>query len=306
MPTVKQLRYFVTVADLLNFGRAAEACHVSQPTLSVQIQELEKRLGVQLIERSRHRVLITDIGRQIARQARGVLRGIDEIVETAEQGRTALGRHQRLGILPSLGPYLLPHILPTLREDYPGLALYLREDTTGNLMGMLENGTLDVVIGPLPLKNRDLESAVLFDEPLWLALPRRHRLADKAVLRRQDLRGEEILTLEDGHSLHSVVIELCHRFGAHPHLEFAATSLDTLRQMTVMGLGSTFLPAFYVLAEALDDEEIAMRPFEAPSPHRRIGLVWRRRVSYRAEYQAFAKHIRALLTEKVPGVVTVA
>ena len=231
------------------------------------------------------------------------------IVDTAEQGRSALGRHQRLGILPSLGPYLLPHILPPLREAYPGLALYLREDTTGRACSPCWRTVSSTwLIGPLPMKKRDLEAAVpLFDEPLWLALPRRHRLADKAVLRKQDLRGEG--DADPGGRPQPALqgAGVCATaYGAHPHLEFAATSLDTLRQMTVMGLGSTFLPAFYVLAEALDDEEIAMRPFEAPSPHRRIGLVWRRRVSYRAEYQAFAKHIRALLTEKVPGVVTVA
>ncbi len=308
MPTVKQLRYFVAVADLLSFGRAAEACNVSQPTLSVQIQELEKRLGVQLVERSRHRVLVTGLGKQVARRAREVLRGIDGIVDLAQEGRTALGRNQRLGILPSLGPYLLPHILPPLRDAYPGLALYLREDTTQNLIATLEDGALDVAIVPLPLpvQKRDLEATVLFDEPLWLALPRRHRLAEKAVLRMEDLRGEGVLTLEAGHSLHSKVLELCDSFGAQPHLEFAATSLDTLRQMTVMGLGSTFLPAFYVLAEALDDEEIAVRPFEKPAPHRRIGLTWRRRASGRVEYLAFAKRIRAMLAEAVPGVVSVA
>lgn len=306
MPTIKQLRYFVTVAELLNFGRAAEACHISQPTLSMQIQELEKRLGAQLIERSRHRVLVTEIGKQVARHARDILRSVDEIVGLVGQSRTALGRHQRLGILPSLGPYLLPHILPPLRETYPGLALYLREDTTQHLVSMLEDGTLDVAFVPLPMMKRDFEFAPLFDEPLWLAMPRNHRLAERAALRKQDLRGEVILTLEDGHNLHSKVMELCDQYGAYPHLEFAATSLDTLRQMAVMGVGSTFLPALYVLAEALDDKEIAVRPFEAPAPFRRIGLAWRRKASGRTEYLAFAKNIRVILKNAVPEMIVVA
>ena len=306
MPTVKQLRYFVTVTNLLNFGRAADACNVSQPTLSMQIQELEKRLGVQLIERSRHRVLITEIGTEIARHAREVLQGVENIVDLAERGRTALGKHQRLGTLPSLGPYMLPHILPSLRDAYPELALYLREDTTQHLETMLDNGVLDFVFLPMPVKNRDFEVVALFDEPLWLAMPRNHRLAEKATLKKADLRGEVILTLENGHSLQSIVLELCDRHDAKPHLEFAATSLDTLRQMTVMGIGSTFLPAFYVLAEALDDKEIAVRPFEAPVPFRRIGLAWRRKASRRSEYIALAKRIRDALKSTVPQTVTVA
>lgn len=302
MPTIKQLRYFMAVVDLLNFRRAAEACHVSQPTLSMQIRELEERLGVQLLERTRSRVLVTPAGREIAKHAREALRNVKDIVDLAEQGRRIFAGTHRVGILPSLGPYLMPHILPSLREHYPDLRLYLREDIAHNLANRLEGGELDFAFLPLPVHRQEVEVIELFDEPLWLAVPRKHRLAERAHLKGGDLRGEVVLTLENGQSLHAKVMELCDRHGAHPHLDFAATSLDTLRQMTAMGMGVTFLPALYVRAEALDDQEIAVLPFKSQWPFRRIGLVWRRKTARRRQYLVLAKLIRKVLAAQVPEV----
>lgn len=302
MATLRQLKYLVAVADTLSFRRAAEICHVAQPTLSMQIRELEARLKVQLIERSRRRVVMTPLGRDVAERARGVLRDVQDIVELAQKGRHILEGTLRLGVLPSLGPYLLPHILPFLRQRYPDLNLYLREDAGENLIRRLEEGDLDVMLHPLPLRNEALATAVLFDEPLWLALPRAHPLAAKEVLVSTDLKDLTVLALEPGHSLQAQVLALCRAFGAHARLDFATTSLDTLRQMAGMGLGATFMPALYVRAEALDDEQIAVRPFAPPPPSRRIGLVWRKHSARASEYMAFAAHIRDALAAGVPEV----
>lgn len=299
MPTLRQLRYLVAVADALNFRRAAEICHVSQPTLSAQIATLEARLRVQLIERSRKRVVMTPLGAEVAERARRVLREVQDIVEVAEKGRHILEGTLRLGVLPSLGPYLFPHILPFLRQRYPNLSLYLREDAADNLMRRLEEGDLDVMLFPLPLRRAALTTVALFDEPLWLALPRDHPLAAKTVLALDDLKDLTVLALEPGHSLHAQVLALCRAFGAIALLDFATTSLDTLRQMAAMGLGATFLPALYVRTEALQDDRICVRPFAPPAPSRQIGLIWRSLSARGSEYTAFASHIRDALDDRV-------
>lgn len=295
MPTLRQLRYLVAIADTLSFRRAAEICHVSQPTLSTQLSELEARLKVQLVERSRRRVVMTPLGAEIADRARRVLREVSDIAELAEKGRHILEGTLRLGVLPSLGPYLFPHVLPFLRQRYPRLTLYLREDGAENLMRRLEEGDLDVVLFPLPLRREAMSATALFDEPLWLALPKDHPLAAKGVLALDDLHDLTVLALEPGHSLHAQVLALCRAHGARALLDYATTSLDTLRQMAGMGLGATFLPALYVRAEALHDGQIVVRPFPPPPPSRRIGLVWRRLSARGSEYAALASHIRDAL-----------
>jgi len=300
MPTIRQLRYFVAVTEKLHFRLAAEACHVTQPTLSMQLRELELRLGVQLVERNRHKVLITPIGREIEKCARSVLRDVQDIVRLAEQDRSALGGIQKVGALPTLGPYLMPHILPALRKKHPSTKLFLREEIAQNLLLHLESGDLDIAFLPLPLRSKDLEFIELFAEPLWLAIPKDHPLSAKSELEDGDLRGETILILEDGHRLHNQVLELCDLHEAHPHLEFEGTSLDTLRQMVGMGIGATFLPALYVHAEAIDDEEITVRLFKAPFPQRRIAMAWRRSSSRRKEYLLLADFIVRVLKKQVP------
>jgi LysR family hydrogen peroxide-inducible transcriptional activator len=303
MPTLRQLQYLVAVSDTLSFRRAAEACHVSQPTLSDQIRELELKLKVQLIERSRRKVVMTPLGLEIADRARRVLRDVQDIGELAERGRHILEGTLRLGVLPSLGPYLLPIVLPYLRQRYPDLTLYLREDTAEGLLRQLDDGELDLLVFPIPVKREGFSVAQLFREPLWLALTKTHPLSAKDRLAASDLKGLTVLALETGHSLHAQVLNLCREHGAKPLLDFATTSLDTLRQMAVMGVGATFLPALYVRAEAMQDQDLAVIPFAEPSPSRDIGLVWRARSARRSEYQAFATHIRDVLASDVPEVI---
>jgi len=304
MPTLRQLRYLVTVCETLSFRRAAEVCHVAQPTLSDQIRELEERLKVQLVERSRRKVIMTPLGREIADRARRVLRDVQDIIDLADRGRHILEGTLRLGVLPSLGPYLLPLILPYLHQRYPKLRLYLREDKAAELLEQLDDGELDLLIFPVPVKRDGFSVAELFREPLWLALPGTHALSAKELLQPTDLKGLTILALDSGHSLHAEVLALCREYGAQPLLDFATTSLDTLRQMAVMEVGATLLPALYVRAEARHDPQLCVIPFAEPSPSRDIGLVWRAQSARRSEYLALATHIRDVLAADVPEIET--
>lgn len=305
MPTLKQLRYLVAIADTLHFRRAAELSHISQPTLSGQLRELEERLGVQLVERSRAKVVLTPIGKEIAGRARTILRDVTDLIDLAKQGQDVLGGMLRLGVLSSLGPYLLPHILPELHQTYPQLKLYVREGMPNALLHGLDEGSLDVLIFPLPVKGADLRVARLFREPLLIAAARDHALANKEFAERSDLKGETVLALERGHRLHDQVSELCDHYGAKLALDYEGTSLDTLRQMVGMGMGFTFLPALYVRSEIPKDGEVAARPMRARPPSRTIGMIWRRHSARGDEFAALAGLTRGIIKGRVPEVTVI-
>lgn len=302
MPTLQQLRYLVAVAETLHFRRAAEMTHVTQPTLSGQLRELEEKLGVQLVERSRSRVIMTPIGKAIAGRARTVLRDIQDIVELAKQGQSMLGGTIRLGVLPSLGPYLLPHILPELHQSYPDLKLYVREGIPHNLLLALDEGNIDLLLFPLPVKGADLQTVRLFRESLLVAAPRDHSLASRKHASRSDLKGETILTLEPGHRLYDQVRDLCEQYGADLSLDYEGTSLDTLRQMVGMGMGLSFLPALYVRSEVMQDNQVIVREMHPRPPSRTIGMIWRRHSARQDEFFALAGLIRGILKGRVPEV----
>ncbi len=295
MLTVKHLRFLVALADKLHFRRAAEAVHVTQPTMSGQIRELEERLGVQLVERSRSKVILTPIGRKIVAKARIVLREVESIVDLAKENQSLLDGVIRLGIIPTLGPYLLPHILPELHRGHPRLKLYVREGMPQLLLRDLEDGKLDILFFPLPVFGADLETVPLFREPLWVVAPGDHKLARKDVVAREDLKGEVVLALEHGHRLHEQVRALCEDFEAEVSLDYEGTSLDTLRQMVEMGVGISFLPALYVISEIRDSSQIAVRRLAGNPPNRIVGMVWRKHSSRQDEYAAFAELIRGIL-----------
>ena len=302
MPTLQQLRYLVAVAETLHFRRAAEMTHVTQPTLSGQLRELEEKLGVQLVERSRSRVLLTPTGKAIAARARSVLRDVQDITDLAKHGQSLLGGTIRLGVLQSLGPYLLPHILPELHRRYPKLKLYVREGVPRALQSGLDEGTLDLLLFPLPVRGADLQSVRLFREPLWIVAPREHQLAGKEHAARSDLKGETVLTLEQGHRLHDQVRDLCEQYGANLSHDYEGTSLETLRQMVVMGMGLSFLPALYVRAEVLQDDQLVGRQMQPRAPFRMIGMIWRRHSARQEEFYALADLFRGQLKDRVPEV----
>jgi LysR family hydrogen peroxide-inducible transcriptional activator len=288
----------VALSDTLHFGRAAERCAISQPALSAQIAQLEEILGVLLVERTKRRVLLTPVGREVTGRAKGILRDVDEISDVASHAQRPLSGTLRIGILPTLGPYLLRHILPTLRSRHPDLKLYLREEPKHRLMRELDLGDLDLVVVSLPEEDEHFTTTPLFFEPFWLTLPLDHRLTEGEILP-DSIIGERLLMLEEGHCLRDQALGFCRAHGAAEQTAFRATSLDSLRQMVATGLGATLLPALYVAAEALADDQIAVRPFGADAPGREIGLIWRRTTSRADEFRLFSRLLRAHLPEVV-------
>ena len=295
MLSLQQLRYLVAVAETLHFRRAAEKTNVTQPTLSGQLRELEDRLGVQLVERSRAKVVLTPIGREITARAQRVLRDVNDIITLAKHDQSQLGGTIRLGVLPTLGPYLLPYILPELHQSYPQLKLYVREGMPSELLSRLDDGSLDLLLFPLPLKGADTVTVRLFREPLWIVAPRDHPLATKRKAERSDLKGEAVLALEQGHRLHEQVRDLCEQYGANLSLDYEGTSLDTIRQMVGMGMGLSFMPALYVASEVLEDRQVIARHIRGKAPFRLIGMAWRKHSARQEEFNTLADLIRQTL-----------
>ncbi|WP_448190687.1 LysR substrate-binding domain-containing protein [Azospirillum sp. sgz301742] len=294
--TLRQLRYLVAVADTLHFGRAAERCHVSQPSLSAQIQQLEDTLGVQLVERTQRRVLLTAAGRDAVARARRILGEMTDLAAAARSAGVPLGGELRLGAIPTLAPYYLPRVLPALRRDHPELKLFLREDLTGRLLDALKAGTLDALLLALPVDEPGLDHAAVFDEPFAVALPAGHPLIARAALEEGDLAGERLLLLEEGHCFRDQALAVCRLNGRPERDGFSGTSLNTLCEMVAGRVGVTLLPA---LARPRAPEGVETRPFAEPQPARRVGLVWRKGSPRGAELQQLADYLRRHLPEGV-------
>ncbi|MBS0365959.1 MAG: LysR family transcriptional regulator [Proteobacteria bacterium] len=273
---LKDLRYLVAVADLKHFGRAAARCFVSQPTLSAQLKKLEQGLGVQLIERTPGRVALTPVGEQIVARARRILEAGDEVVSLAHNLRDPLAGKLRVALLPTIGPYLLPLVAPQVRRQLPRLELRLYEYQTAPLLEKLHGGEIDVGILALPVDLAGLAVRELYREPFMVALPDRHPLAARDSLRAADLKGEQLLLLEDGHCLRDQALEVCSRTGVREPQDFRATSLETLRQMVAAGAGITLLPELAGRGAYRNARGVALRPFARPAPTRQIGALWRR------------------------------
>lgn len=293
MPNLRQLEYLVALAETRHFRRAAERAHTTQPTLSEQLKALEERLGVQLVERSRAKVSLTPLGIQVVEIARRMLADAAEIRALATSGGTELSGVVRLGLPPTIGPYLLPSVIPALRKRFPGLKLYVREELPGSLPKSIEEGAHDLIISLLPISQAALTVAPLFREPLYLAVAQGHPLAQKEQIRRADLAGEEILALGPGHQLHDAVASLCEDFGAILRTDYEGTSLDTLREMVAMGMGITFLPGLYVRAVAGRDTNIRTFELFDRSLFRSVGLIWRQTSPLQESYRDLADLLRA-------------
>lgn len=272
---LRALNYLVALAEYKHFGRAAEACFVSQPTLSTQLKRLEEELGVQLVERNPRRVMLTPAGEQVVARAQDVLKQVDDIKEIARRTRDPEAGSLRLGIFPTLGPYLLPHVLPEIRARFPRLELLLYELKTEQLLQRLRDGKLDAGILALPVPTEGLEVCELFEEPFVLALPKGHRLTEKQDIGLADLREGPVLLLEDGHCLRDQALEVCQLVGAEEKTGFRATSLETLRQMVASGLGVTLLPTLAVQPPVPKTERLVLRRLPDPAPSRKLALIWR-------------------------------
>lgn len=273
---LRDLEYLVAVGEHRHFGRAAEACMVSQPTLSTQLKKLEQELGIPLIERSPRHVMLTAAGERVAERARVILDEAASIRALARQATDPEGGTLRLGLFPTLAPYLLPHVVPALHERYPNLELLLIEEKTEVVLDQLRSGRLDVGILALPVTGEALEQQALFTEDFVLAVPAGHPLAvaggpvDPSVL-----AGEQVLLLEEGHCLRDQALSVCRLTGASERRGFRATSLETLRQMVAAGVGITLLPELAVRPPVPPSDDIVLLRFSEPVPQREIAMLWR-------------------------------
>lgn len=297
--TLQELKYLVALADHGHFGRAAEACFITQSTLSTQIKKLEDFLGVTLFDRSLKRVTPTPIGREILQAARNIVEESERIREVARHAQDPMARTIHLGVIPTLGPYYLPHALTLVHRKHPGLRLLLREEMTPQILDHLIDGKLDAGLLALPVMDDNLKIEPLFHEPFYAALPAGHALVARDTLKVRDLEGEKLMLLDEGHCLRDQALDLC---GTHTgsREEVRATSLETLRQMVGMGLGMTLLPALSVeAAPRVSKKAVEIRPFRAPAPGRTIGLVWRKRAPFPETFERLAATLKSSLPDGV-------
>jgi LysR family hydrogen peroxide-inducible transcriptional activator len=291
---LRDLQYLVAVADLRHFGRAAEACFVSQPTLSTQIRKLERDLGVELFERHPRQVLLTDAGVKIVERARQVLLTAGEIDDIARRASDPEAGTVRIGLIPTLAPYLLAQVVAPLRARFPRLELLLVEDKTEVLHQQLRDGRIDAAALALPLADDQLHEEFLFDEEFVLAVPSGHPLAaSTGAVEPSVLDGQPVLLLEEGHCLRAQALSVCHLAGAIERSDFRATSLETLRQMVAAGVGITLLPRLAVLTQVGRTDGLVIVPFTTPAPQREIGMVWRRSSVDGTLFEAMARTMRA-------------
>lgn len=304
---LRDLKYLVAVAQTRHFGRAAEQCFVSQPTLSGQIKKLEEELGVTLFERTNRSVESTALGEAIVEQARRVLEQVDVLKQYAQSHQDPLVGSLRLGAIPTLSPYLMPRILRPLGKQYPQIKLILSEELTDTLIARLGNHEIDAALLATPVDNPNLESMPLFDEPFWLVHPRNHALSAKKKIARRDLDGGDLLLLSEGHCLAEQAMEVCRLQdrGAQGDLaDLRAASLETLLQMVAAGFGCTLLPALALRSEWARNRNVTARELTLADTYRRVSLVYRRTFPRRQALQAFARIVLANLPDTVQPLAT--
>jgi len=275
MPTLRQLTYLVAIADEGHFGRAAERVNVTQPTLSTQFAELERKLGIRIVDRDRSGVFVTPMGRELVDRARKILGDVQEMLDVASTGKQGLAGKLKLGVPTTLGTYLLPYVIPELHKRYPHLKLYVKEGAPRDIQNALVAGELDLVITPLPVEHGALEVHSLFRESLRIVCAPDHPLAQNDRVSLKELKGQNVLTLESNYHLHRQVRGLCDTYGAHLLYDYEGTSLDTLRHMVGMGVGISFFPELYILSELHSDKELKVLRLEDAELSRYICMAWR-------------------------------
>lgn len=300
LPTLKQLQYLVTLQDTGHFGRAAESCFVTQSTLSASLRELESLIGVTLVERNRRVVGFTPLGARIAEKARRVLREAEELADMARAGGQPLTGDLRMGVIPTIAPFLLPAMLPVLRREWPKLKLYLREETSQSACEALHRGQLDCVLLALPYGCGDVASAFLFEDPLFVAFPR-GEAPDGVSVEAGAIDENRLLLLEDGHCLKDHALSACNRPDLRAHAAMMGTSLHTLVQMVDNGLGVTFIPSMAIEAGILEGTRIDAKPLRSDHGFRRIALIWRRSSPRESEFQLLAEALSGIIGELSRG-----
>lgn len=294
-PTLKQLKYLSAVAEYLHFGKAAKACHVSQSTLSAGILELEDILGVSLVERNNRQVILSGLGREIVDRGRGVLTDIEDLVAVCEASSEPFSGKMRLGVIPTIAPFILPGLLKRMRRIHPQFQLFIREDLSGHLLDSLHHGELDVLLLALPYPAENVETMHLFDDEFLFACPRDHSLAKAEHLRTADLQQQELLLLEDGHCLRDHALEACKLSDSELSIPYQATSLNTIVQMVANGIGVTLLPQMALDAKILSGTGVHTRLFHEHNVARSIGLMWRHKSPRRDEFTLLGEFIAGAL-----------
>ncbi len=300
MITLRQLRYFDALARQLHFGRAAEECGISQPALSQQIQEMEALLGIALVERGARRLALTPKGEEIARRATRILGDIRDLTDFARHGGGVLSGALKLGVIPSVAPYLLPKVLPLVHASFPALDLQLRETRTDQLKQELMQGRLDAVVMALPTGSAHFDSRPLFIDRFLLAMSADAVDRGKPLARPEDIPVDRLLLLEEGHCLRDQALTYCRLQKSELQASFGSASLATIMQMVANGYGVTLLPEICVDVEARDPR-IALSRFAEPEPRREIGIVWRRSSPRRGDFEALADLVVRAITSVAPG-----
>lgn len=279
---IRDLRYFLAVAEFGHFGKAADYCHVSQPTLSGQIKKLEESLDIKLFERNNRNVLLTEEGHHIMVHAKRVIKEVESIQDVAASSKDPLAGRFKLGAFPTIATYLFPQVVSHVKKSMPDLRLILIEEKTASLIDQLKNGDLDAAIIAYPVPLELFESAVLFDDEFLLAVPNHHELISHTQIDQNTLNRYHVLLLEEGHCLRDQSLDVCQMHGIAEEQDFKATSLETLRQMVKAGSGITFMPQTAIQE---GEKGITYIPFKAPAPKRTIGLFWRKSTTRMAVIQ---------------------
>lgn len=290
-PTIKQLRYLCAVVEHGHFGRAARACHVSQSTLSAGILELEEVLAASLLERNNRSLVLTALGEEVVERARGLLLDVEDLVALCQASTEPLSGRLRLGVIPTIAPFLLPGLLKSLRKDYAEFTPFIREDLTEHLIEALHRGELDILLLALPVAAEGVDTMYLFDDPFYLASPSDHPLAAQTDLATSSLQGQELLLLEDGHCLREHALEACKLRGREYTVPYQATSLTTVVQMVASGIGITLVPGMAVKAGALAMADVVVTPFADAAVKRDIGLMWRKKTPRQTEFRLLGDYI---------------
>lgn len=298
-PSLRHLRYLAALADTLHFGRAAEACFVTQSTLSAGLKELESRLGVTLVERTKRRVMMTPLGAEVVARARRLLSAAGEIADLARAAAEPLSGPLDLGVIPTVAPFLLPKVLAKVRKAHPRLKLHLVEDLTARLLERLVAGELDLALIALPYRAPEIETLELGDDRFLLATPPGHPLAGHQHVEARELEKAPLLLLEEGHCLRDHALAACRLVEAAPVGErLQATSLHTLTQMVAGGMGVTLLPQMAVDAGLAKGTGITTTPLDDPGAKRKIGVAWRPSSPRKAEFRKLAEYFRAALAAR--------
>lgn len=294
-PTLKQLKYLCALAQHQHFGNAAKACHVSQSTLSASIVELEDVLSISLVERNNRAVLLSAVGQDVVERAKAILTDVDDVISLCEASREPFQGTIRLGVIPTIAPFILPKMLKSLRAQHPDCKLFVREDLSQSLVDALQVGDLDVLLLALPFPAEHTDTLSLLEDPFYLAAMPNTRLVMSGKLRTKDLQGADMLLLEEGHCLRDHALEACKLRERDVRVPYQATSLTTIVQMVANGIGTTLLPKMAADAGIAEGTDLVLRPFDEPDVGRQIGLMWRKKTPRKHEFGLLGAFIQECL-----------